>query len=214
MLTAAPVRLAPLAPAGLEYTKGESQTNIEVTKESDFSRLLEIEEEYIKNACDHIIAVKPDVVITEKGVSDLAQHYLVKHNITAIRRVRKSDNNRIARAVGAQIVNRFDEVKESDIGLGCGLFEVRKLGDEYFTFMEDCADPKACTILLRGTFHSRSPTANHANDTDLFAPCAPSMSAPCVLSCTPPSRTLRRRVHCSVGPSALASSLQARRRTS
>ena len=55
MLTAAPVRLAPLAPAGLEYTKGESQTNIEVTKESDFSRLLEIEEEFIKNACDHII---------------------------------------------------------------------------------------------------------------------------------------------------------------
>jgi len=139
-----------LMDCGLEYTKGESQTNIEVTKESDFSRLLEIEEEYIKNACDHIIAVKPDVVITEKGVSDLAQHYLVKHGITAIRRVRKSDNNRIARAVGAEIVNRFDEVKESDLGLGCGLFEVRKLGDEYFTFMEDCADPKACTILLRG----------------------------------------------------------------
>jgi len=139
-----------LLDCGLEYTKGESQTNIEVSDEGDFSRLLELEEEHIKQLCAHIIAVKPDVVFTEKGVSDLAQHFLVKHNITAIRRVRKSDNNRIARAVGGRIVNRCDEIKEEDIGLGCGLFEVRKLGDEYFTFVEECEDPKACTILLRG----------------------------------------------------------------
>jgi len=139
-----------LMDCGLEYTKGESQTNIEVTKDTDFSRLLEIEEEYIKEACDHIIAVKPDVVITEKGVSDLAQHYLVKAGITAIRRVRKSDNNRISRACGASIVNRYTEIKPEDIGTGCGLFEVRKLGEEYFTFITECEDPKACTILLRG----------------------------------------------------------------
>jgi len=63
-------------------------------------------------------------------LADLAQHYLVKHNITALRRLRKTDNNRIARAVGATIVNRTDEIKESDIGTGCGLYEVRKIGDE------------------------------------------------------------------------------------
>jgi len=139
-----------LLDCGLEYTKGESQTNVEVSADGDFSRLLEIEEEYIKGICADIIAIKPDLVFTEKGVSDLAQHYLVKAGITAIRRVRKSDNNRIARACGASIVNRPDEAKESDVGLGCGNFEVRKLGDEYFTFVEDCKDAKACTILLRG----------------------------------------------------------------
>jgi T-complex protein 1 subunit gamma len=139
-----------LLDCGLEYTKGESQTNIEVTKEGDFARLLEIEEEYIRNLCDCIIAAKPDLVFTEKGVSDLAQHFLQKAGITAIRRVRKSDNNRIARACGAEIVNRVDEIKEEDIGTGAGLFEVRKLGDEYFTFVTECKDPKACTILLRG----------------------------------------------------------------
>ena len=64
--------------------------------------------------------------------------------------MRKSDNNRIARACGATIVNQTDEIKESDIGVGCGLFEVRKVGDEYFTFIEECENPKACTILLRG----------------------------------------------------------------
>ncbi len=56
-----------------------------------------MEEEYIKSICEDIIKMKPDLVITEKGISDLAQHFLVKANITAIRRLRKSDNNRVAR---------------------------------------------------------------------------------------------------------------------
>ena len=124
--------------------------------------------------------MKPDLVITEKGLSgkwklrekcvmevawgwvwqvamamlspctDLAQHYLSKNNISALRRVRKTDNNRIARACGATIVNRTDEIKEEDVGTGCGLFEVRKIGDEYFTYLVDCKDPKACSIVLRG----------------------------------------------------------------
>ena len=82
--------------------------------------------------------------------ADLAQHYLSKNNISALRRVRKTDNNRIARACGATIVNRTDEIKEEDVGTGCGLFEVRKIGDEYFTYLVDCKDPKACSIVLRG----------------------------------------------------------------
>jgi T-complex protein 1 subunit gamma len=134
----------------LEYKKGESQTNIEVSKEEDWNRILQIEEEQVKNMCDAIIALKPDLVITEKGVSDLAQHYLVKENITAIRRVRKTDNNRIARATGATIVNSVFAATASDIGTECGLFEISKIGDEYFTFLTKCQNPKACTILLRG----------------------------------------------------------------
>jgi T-complex protein 1 subunit gamma len=159
----------------LEYKKGESQTNIEVSKEEDWNRILQIEEEQVKAMCDAIVALKPDLVITEKGVSgtclhhhiylpprmlnsrppantqpDLAQHYLVKQNITAIRRVRKTDNNRIARATGATIVNSVFAATAADIGTQCGLFEISKIGDEYFTFLTQCKDPKACTILLRG----------------------------------------------------------------
>ncbi|CED83469.1 t-complex protein 1 [Phaffia rhodozyma] len=134
----------------LEYKKGESQTNIEITREEDWSKVLEIEEEQIKMMCDKIVEFKPDLVFTEKGVSDLAQHYLLKANITAIRRVRKSDNNRIARAVGATIVNRVEDLREVDVGTQCGLFNVEKMGDEYFTFLTECTSPKACTILLRG----------------------------------------------------------------
>ncbi|KAG0150369.1 hypothetical protein CROQUDRAFT_58327 [Cronartium quercuum f. sp. fusiforme G11] len=134
----------------LEYKKGESQTNIELDKEGQYERFLDIEEEQVKAMCDKIIEFKPDLVFCEKGVSDYAQYWFQKANISAIRRVRKSDNNRIARATGATIVNRVEDLRESDIGTQCGLFQVEKLGDDYFTFLTQCQDPKACTILLRG----------------------------------------------------------------
>lgn len=134
----------------LEYKKGESQTNVEIMNEDDFNALLRQEEEYIEQICASIVAFKPDIVITEKGVSDLAQHYFLKAGITAFRRLRKTDANRVARACGATIVNRPEEIQESDIGTGCGLFEVRKIGDEYFVYLEKCEDAKACTVVLRG----------------------------------------------------------------
>ncbi|KAG4301600.1 hypothetical protein PCANB_001683 [Pneumocystis canis] len=134
----------------LEYKKGESQTNIEISKKEDWSRILQIEEEQVQQMCEAILAFKPDIVFTEKGISDLAQHYFLKANVTAIRRLRKSDNNRIARATGATIVNRVEDLRESDIGKDCGYFEISKIGDEYYTFLTKCKNPKACTILLRG----------------------------------------------------------------
>lgn len=134
----------------LEYKKGENQAQVELSKEEDFAALLKAEEDWIKNVCDTIASFKPDVVITEKGLSDLAAHYLTKSGISAIRRLRKTDNNRIARACGATIVNRPDEIKESDIGTGAGLFEVSKIGDDFYTCITECKEPKACSIILRG----------------------------------------------------------------
>merc|ERR1719220_521311 len=139
-----------LLDCNLEYKKGESQTNIEIMKEDDFAKILQQEEAYIKKICEDILKFSPDLVITEKGVSDMAQHFLAKAGVTVIRRLRKSDNLRVARACGGTIVNRTEEISEEDLGTGAGLFEVRKIGDEYFTFLEQCKDPKACTILLRG----------------------------------------------------------------
>lgn len=70
--------------------------------------MLDMEQDAIKLMCDNIIAVKPDVVITEKGCSDLAIHYMLKAGITCMRRLRKTDNNRIAKVTGATIVNSTD----------------------------------------------------------------------------------------------------------
>jgi T-complex protein 1 subunit gamma len=129
----------------LEYKKGESQTNMEFSKEGDWGRAQDIEEEQVKLLVTRILEFKPDLVITEKGISgtccnvytmhvltaeDTAQHLLVKHNVSALRRVRKSDNNRIALAVGATIVNRVEDLRESDVGTQCGLFNIDKIGDE------------------------------------------------------------------------------------
>merc|ERR1712141_742898 len=139
-----------LLDCSLEYKKGESMTNIEISKEADFNKILQLEEEYIKRVCGEIVEHKPDLVFTEKGVSDLAQHFLAKANISVIRRIKKTDNNRLARAIGGTIVNRTEEIKEEDIGKGAGLFEITKIGDEYFTFITKCQNPKACSILLRG----------------------------------------------------------------
>ncbi|XP_024019834.1 T-complex protein 1 subunit gamma-like [Morus notabilis] len=144
----------------LEYKKGENQTNAELVREEDWEVLLKMEEEYIENLCAQIIKFKPDLVITEKGLSDLACHYMSKAGISAIRRLRKTDNNRIAKACGAVIVNRPDELQESDVGTGAGLFEVKKIGDEFFTFIVDCKDPKACTVLLRGASKISLPSSS------------------------------------------------------
>jgi len=70
--------------------------------------------------------------------------------VSCIRRLRKTDNNRISRVCGATIVNRPEELQDSDVGTACHNFEVKKIGDEYFCFMTECVEPKACTILLRG----------------------------------------------------------------
>lgn len=168
-----------LLDCNLEYKKAESQTNVECTSTSDFEKLLREEEAEVKKMCDAILKVKPDVVCTEKGLSDIAQHYLLKGGVTALRRLRKTDNNRLARVSGATIAHRPEELTEDDVGTRLGLFDVRKIGDEYFSFMiakdddvmddvmekkegsekDFCSSKKnvknnndgcACTILLRG----------------------------------------------------------------
>jgi len=139
-----------LLDCGIEYKKGESQTNIEMNNEKDFENYLHIEEDAIKQICDKIINLKPNIVLTEKGCSDLAQHFLATANISVIRRNKKWELNRVARACGAIIGHQPDLMTERDIGTRCNLFEIRKIGDEYFTFFEKCKNPKACSIILRG----------------------------------------------------------------
>ena len=107
---------------------------VDITEAEDWEKTMKLEEENVKKMVMDIIKMKPDLVITEKGISDEAQHFFVQHGITALRRLRKTINNRIARATGATIVNRPEELKESDVGKKCTLFSVEKIGDEYVFF--------------------------------------------------------------------------------
>ncbi|GFZ07811.1 TCP-1/cpn60 chaperonin family protein [Actinidia rufa] len=92
-----------------------------------------MEEEYIENLCMQILKFEPDLVITEKGFSDLACHFFSKAGVSAITELLKH----VAQS-------------ESDVGTWAGLFEVKKIRDEFFAFIVECRDPKACTVLLRG----------------------------------------------------------------
>ena len=74
----------------------------------------------------------------------------MKGNISVLRRVRKTDNLRIGRVTGATIANRPEELEEKDVGTDCGLFEVRKIGDDYFSYFLEAKNPTACSIILRG----------------------------------------------------------------
>jgi len=139
-----------LLDCNLEFSKSQNPVNHKVDRAPDWEKIMRQEEEQVKKTVMEIVKLKPDLVITEKGISDEAQHWFVKYNITALRRVRKSVNDRIAKATGATIVNRPEELKESDVGTKCGLFEIRKIGDEYWTFITECKDPRVSTILLRG----------------------------------------------------------------
>ncbi|ETO10446.1 CCT chaperonin gamma subunit [Reticulomyxa filosa] len=131
----------------LEYNKGESHTNIEITKTGDFEEYLKMEEAYIQTICDQLAALKPDIIVTEKGCAGQFNSFSL---LLLLRRLKKTDNVRLARACGAIIGHRVEMLKESDVGTGCGLFEVRSIADDYYSFFVKCKNPKACSVILRG----------------------------------------------------------------
>ncbi|ESU37620.1 Putative TCP-1/cpn60 chaperonin family protein [Giardia duodenalis] len=140
----------------LEYKKAQSMMNVELFQgKSDLGDILKVEEDYIRTHVEKILSFKPDLVITEKGVADQATHMFVQHGVTVLRRVRKTDNVRLAAVSGATIVSRVEELQESDVGTYAGLYELQKIGDEFFSFIHQSGGKaSACTIVLRGASKS------------------------------------------------------------
>lgn len=103
----------------------------------------------LKDMVKKIAGAKCNVVFCQKGIDDLAQHYLAKDGIVAARRVKKSDIEKLAKATGANIVSNIDELSEDDLGFA-GLVEEQKIAGEEMIFIRECKDPKAVSILVRG----------------------------------------------------------------
>jgi chaperonin GroEL (HSP60 family) len=110
---------------------------------------LQQEEKMLLDMVDKISASGTNVVFCQKGIDDIAQHYLAKKGIYAARRVKKSDMEALARATGARIVTSLRELNSKDLGTA-GLVEEKKIGNEEMTFITGCKNPKAVTILIRG----------------------------------------------------------------
>jgi chaperonin GroEL (HSP60 family) len=110
---------------------------------------LKQEENMLKGMVDKILAKGVNVVICQKGIDDLAQHFLARKNILAVRRVKKSDMEKLAKATGGKIITNLDDMTKRDLGFA-ELVEERKIADDKMTFIEGCKNPRAVTILIRG----------------------------------------------------------------
>lgn len=135
--------------AALEVKKTEVDAQIRITDPSQLQKFLDQEEQMIKEMVDKIKNSGASVVICQKGIDDLAQYYLAKAGIFAVRRVKKSDMEKLARATGASVLSELDEIKPNDLGYA-GKVEERKIGDDKMVFITDCKEAKAVSILVRG----------------------------------------------------------------
>ena len=133
----------------LEVKETETDAEIRITSPEQLQAFLEQEERMLKDMVDKIIATGANVVFCQKGIDDLAQHYLAKAGILAVRRVKKSDMEKLAKATGAKIVTNVKDLTSEDLGYA-EIVEEKKIAGENMIFVEGCKNPKAVTILIRG----------------------------------------------------------------
>ncbi len=133
----------------IEIKKPETDTKIEITTPDQMEMFLQQEEKMLKRMVDKVIASKANVVVCQKGIDDVAQHFLSKAGIYTCRRAKKSDMDKLAKATGGSIVTNLDDLNEKDLGRAGNVEEI-KVGNEQMTYVKDCKNPKAVTILVRG----------------------------------------------------------------
>ncbi len=138
-----------LMDASLEIEKTELDSKINIESPDMIEAFLKEEETMLRGMTDKILASGANVVICQKGIDDMAQHFLSRKGIIAIRRAKKSDMEKLARATGGKIVSSINALSSSDLGYAA-LVEERRIGDDKMTFVEGCKNPKAVTILIRG----------------------------------------------------------------
>jgi thermosome len=138
-----------LIDASLEIEKTELDAKISIESPDQIEAFLKQEETMLKDMTDKILASGANVVVCQKGIDDMAQHFLSRKGIIAIRRAKKSDMEKLAKAAGGKIVSSIDDISASDLGYAA-LVEERRIGDDKMTFVEGCKNPKAVTILIRG----------------------------------------------------------------
>ncbi|MDO8553270.1 MAG: thermosome subunit beta [Candidatus Micrarchaeota archaeon] len=138
-----------LLDAALEIEKTETDAKIEITSPDQMEAFLKQEEKMLREMVDKVKKTGANVVFCQKGIDDLAQHYLSKEGIAAVRRVKKSDMEKLARATGAKIASSLEDLASTDLG-HAGHVEERKIAGEAMVFVEKCKDPKSVTLFVRG----------------------------------------------------------------
>ena len=145
----------------LEIEKPEIDMEISISNPDLIQKLLEKQEKILAEKVEKIAATGASVVITQKGIDDVAQHFLAKKGILAVRRVKRSDIEKVARATGAKIVTNIDDLRPEDLG-EAELVEERKVGEDKMVFIEGAKNPRSVTIVIRGGFERLVEEADRA----------------------------------------------------
>jgi len=138
-----------LLDTALEIEKTEFDAKINIESPDQMEAFLQQEESMLKEMVEKIAKTGATVIIAQKGIDDLAQHFLARKQILAARRVKKSDMEKLAKATGGKIITNLDDMSAKDLGYA-ELVEERKIGDDKMTFIEGCKNPKSVAILIRG----------------------------------------------------------------
>ncbi len=133
----------------LEIKKPEFDTSIRIEDPESIMKFKKQEESILKNMVEKVKSTGANVILTQKGIDDLAMAYLAKDGIYAARRVKKSDIEKLAKAIGGEIITNMDDLTEKDLGKAEKVEEV-KIGEDHLTFVTGCQNPKAVSILVRG----------------------------------------------------------------
>ena len=133
----------------LEISKTETDAKISIQNPQQLKSFLDEENRMLKAMVDKVIGSGANVVLCQKGVDDMAQHYLAKAGVLVVRRIKESDLTKLAKATGARIVTNLDDLFEKDLG-SAALVEERKIEEDRWVFIEGCKHPKSVTLLLRG----------------------------------------------------------------
>ena len=133
----------------LEISKTETDAKINISNPQQMKSFLDEENRMLKTMVDKVIGSGANVILCQKGIDDMAQHYLAKAGIMAVRRIKESDLTKLSKATGARIVTNLDDLLEKDLG-SAEIAEERKIEEDKWVFIEGCRHPKSVTLLLRG----------------------------------------------------------------
>ena len=138
-----------LVNAALEVEKTEMSAEIRISDPTQMQQFLEEENRMLKSMVDKIHSIGANVLICQKGIDDIAQHYLSKHGILSVRRVKESDMTKLAKATGARITTNLDDISTNDLG-SAEIAQQKKVESDKWVFIEGCKNPRSVTILIRG----------------------------------------------------------------
>jgi thermosome len=135
--------------SGLEVKKTEFDAKINIESPEQMEAFLHQEESMLKTMVDKIAEKGASVLVCQKGIDDMVQHFLARKGILAVKQAKESDMEKLAKATGAKVVNNLEDMTEGDLG-HASMVEERKIGDDKMTFIEECKNPRSVAILIRG----------------------------------------------------------------